>query len=206
MKCLLCRKEGHRAVDCPTRYHTGSGGNNKQLYEEEATEEISEAVAGCVTHWESEGLWHVAISPHLTLGLSLFAQEDLRGYAIIDCGATKSMSGANLFEYVREQIFMAHGQDLTEVNYDDRTRFTYANNTKGTSVGMGGIPHPLGLESKGGKLWFALVATDSPMLLGLDYLKAAQANVAHDGYLEFADGHRERLEPLKSGHWGLPLL
>ena len=73
-------------------------------------------------------------------------------------------------------------------------------------MGVGGIPHPLGLQSNGGKLWFALVATESPMLLGLDYLKEAKASVTHDGYLEYADGHREKLEPLRSGHWGLPLL
>ena len=124
----------------------------------------------------------------------------------MDSGATKSMSGAGLFEYVRDQIQEVHGKDLTEINYDERTRFTYANNTKGTSIGVGGVPHPLGLQEKGGKIWFALVATDSPMLLGLDYLKAAQANVTHDGFLEFADGHKETLVGLRSGHWGLALL
>ena len=205
MKCLLCRKEGHRAVDCPTRYHTGNGGNNMQFYEEDDPE-VGEAVAGCVTQWESDGQWKDAISPHLSLGLAMFSQEDLRGYAVVDCGATKSMSGAPLFEYIRDQIYTAHGEDLAEMDYEDKTRFTYANNSKGTSVGTGGIPHPLGLKSRGGKLWFALVATDSPMLLGLDYLKAARADVAHDGFLVYADGHREKLAPLRSGHWGLPIL
>ena len=172
-------------------------------YEEEVTQE---AVASMVTRWESEGQWTNAISPHLTLGLAMFAEEDLQGYAIIDCGATKSMSGAPLFDFAREAILAHHGEDLTEIDYNDKTRFTYANNSQGISVGMGGIPHRLGLKAKGGKLWFALVATDSPMLLGLDYIREAQANVTHDGYLEFADGHKEKLRPLRSGHWGLPLL
>ena len=52
-------------------------------------------------------------------------------------------------------------------------------------------------ESKGGKLWFALVSSDSPMLLGLDYLKAARANVTHDRHVEIDDG---RLEPCDSTH------
>ena len=170
--------------------------------------EADDAVAGCVTHWEGpeEGQWLTAVSPHLSLGLTMFSAGDLQGYAIVDCGATKSMSGAGLFEYVRDKIIEAHGQDLTEMNYNDKTRFTYANNTKGMSVGAGGVPHPLGLASQGGKLWFSLVASDSPMLLGLDYLKAAKADVTHDGYLEFADGHKEKLTPMRSGHWGLPLL
>ena len=119
----------------------------------------------------------VSSAPQLLLGLSVFAQTDLQGYAIVDSGATKSMSGVVLFEYAREKFYTTLGQDVTEIDYSDRTRFTYANNTKGLSVGTGGIPHPLGLKDKGGKLWFALVATDSPMLWGLDYLQAAQANV-----------------------------
>ena len=176
-----------------------------QIGYEEGTSE-TDAAALVVTHWESEGQWMTAVSPHIPLALSMFAQEELQGYAIVDSGATKSMSGAGLFEYVQDQIYAAHGQDLTEIDYQDRTRFTYANNTKGMSVGTGGIPHPLGLQDKGGMIWFALVATDSPMLLGLDYLKAAQANVTHDGFLEYADGHKERLVGLRSGHWGLALL
>ena len=74
------------------------------------------------------------------------------------------------------------------------------------SVGAGGVPHPLGLSSRGGKLWFSVVDSDSPMLLGLDYLKEARADVTHDGFLEFADGHREKLTPMRSGHWGLAIL
>ena len=116
------------------------------------------------------------------------------------------MSGVALFDYVRDQIYAEYGHDMTELDDQEKTRFTYANNTTGMSVGKGGIPHPIGLPSQGGKLWFSLVPSESPMLLGLDYLKEAEANVTHDGYLEYADGRRERLEPLRSGHWGLPLL
>eukprot|EP00974_Lingulodinium_polyedra_P054926 5282837-Lingulodinium_polyedra.AAC.1 len=69
----------------------------------------------------------------------------------------------------------ARGEDLTKVDYNSRSRFTYANNAQGVSVGQGGVPRPLGLTSRGGKLWFALVASDSPTLLGLDYLREAKA-------------------------------
>ena len=208
LKCLLCRQPGHKAVDCPSRYQTGGGGNGNMNigYEEAADEAVAEAAVSCVSHWESEDKWVLAISPNIALGLCFFSEADLRGFAIVDSGATKSMSGLALFEFVRDQIYAAYGQDMTEMDHKERTRFTYANNTTGMSVGKGGIPHPMGLSSLGGKLWFALVPSESPMLLGLDYLKEAEANVTHDGYLEFSDGHRERLEPLRSGHWGLPLL
>ena len=83
-----------------------------------------------------------AMSPHLTLALSCFAEADLRGYAIIDSGATKSMSGASLFTYLQEQIFESQGSDLVEIDYNDKTRFTYANNTKGASIGKRWDPPP----------------------------------------------------------------
>ena len=57
----------------------------------------------------------------------------------MDSGATKSMSGLALFEFVRDQIYAAYGQDRTEMDHKERTRFTYANNTTGMSVGKGGI-------------------------------------------------------------------
>ena len=174
---------------------------------EEHCQVTEEAVAAMVTHWVGEnGQLMCAMSPQLSAGLAMFAEEDLQGFAIVDSGATRSMSGTSLFDFAREAIFECHGDDLTEIDYDDKARFSYANNTKGTSVGAGGIPHPLGLEAKDGKLWFSLVATDSPMLLGLDYLREAKADVTHDGYLQFADGHREKLQPLRSGHWGLQIL
>ena len=111
---------------------------------EEVTEEgVAEAVAACVSHWESENEWVLATSPHLALGLSFFSEADLRGYAIVDCGATKSMSGVALFDFVRDEIYAAYGQDMTELDCKERARLTDANNTTGKSVGKGGIPHPM---------------------------------------------------------------
>ena len=69
-----------------------------------------------------------------------------------------------------------------------------------------GAPHPLGLEEQQGLIWFTVVPTASPTLLGLDYLEAAGADFEHKGYLTFPDGHREPLTRLRSGHWGLPIL
>eukprot|EP00974_Lingulodinium_polyedra_P016552 1604487-Lingulodinium_polyedra.AAC.1 len=63
LRCLLCRQPGHKAVDCPTRYQTGSGVNNMQIGygEDDPIEEaVAEALVECVTHWESEGQWQEA--------------------------------------------------------------------------------------------------------------------------------------------------
>ena len=87
-----------------------------------------------------------------------------------------------------------------------KVNFTYANNTRGSSLGMAGLPHPLALQSQKSCLWFSLVPTESPMILGLDYLKAAKATVTYDGKLVYQDGHVEQLKEMPSGHWGLALI
>ena len=179
-------------MDGPPHHQTNGDGNMGL----DGLEEVN-----CVWHWESEDTWGALPASWL----SYRPKEDPCGYAIVDCGATKSICGVALFMLVRAQIIDAYGED-TEVDYSEQLKITYANNTKGTSMGRGGIPHPVGLTSLGGKLWFALVASASPMLLGLDYLKAAEANVTYDGYLEYSNGHREKLVPLRSGQWGLPIL
>ncbi|CAK0814541.1 unnamed protein product, partial [Prorocentrum cordatum] len=199
VKCLACRQLGRTAVDCPSKYQTGGRGNGNMNigYEEADDETVDGATVSCVSYWESADEWVLAISLNIALGLSFFAEADLRGYAIVGSGATKSTSGLVLFEFAREQIYGAHGQGLTDMNAKERARFTYANNTTGMSVGGGGIPHSLGLRDQGGELWFSLVPSESPMLLGPGTGKGAK--VTHDGCLEYLGGHRERLEPLRSG-------
>ena len=66
--------------------------------------------------------------------------------------------------------------------------------------------HPLGLEAQQGLIWFTVVPTASPTLLGLDYIEASGADFSPKGFLKFPDGHEEPLTRLRSGHWGLPRL
>ena len=111
-----------------------------------------------------------------------------------------------MIAYLQEQAIEALGPDEIEYDASVNITFTYANSTKGKSLGAAGVPHPLALKAQGDCLRFALAPTSSPALLGLDYLKAAEADVAHDGFQAYSDGHREKLTALPSGHWGLPLL
>ena len=138
---------------------------------------------------------------------SLFAEQELRGYAIVDTGATRSMSGINLLLHVQEELLDSTGADQVVVDPNQRTRFTYANGESGASFGRVGIPHRLALPQEGECIWFTAVGTPSPMLLGLDWLDQAYANVdAHTGVMTFADGTPpEQLVSLSTGHWALPL-
>ncbi|CAK0838383.1 unnamed protein product, partial [Prorocentrum cordatum] len=128
------------------------------------------------------------------------------GYAIVDAGSAGCMGGANPIAHLQQQVLATIESD--EIKYDENVEiiFTYANKTKGKSLGAAGVPHPLAMKARGDCLWFALVPTASPTLLGLDCLKAAEADVTHDGFLVRSDGHREKLMALPIGRWGLPLL
>ena len=64
----------------------------------------------------------------------------------------------------------------------------------------------MALVDHGCKIWFTVVPTASPTLLGLDYINHAQASLDPEGYLRYKDGHLELLKKLRSGHWGLCLI
>ena len=202
LRCLICRGP-HKTVDCPHKHKSDQQMSSSGVVIEELDESTS--LAGCVAHWDGPEGQAEPVSSALVLH-ALFTMADLVGYAIVDSGATRSMSGINLIAYLQEQICKALGSDEIEFDETVKITFTYANSTKGKSLGAAGVPHPLALSAQRGCLWFALVPTSSPTLLGLDYLKAAEADVTHDGYLVYSDGHREALTALPSGHWGLPLL
>ena len=138
----------------------------------------------------------------------LFAEAELKGYAIVDTGATKSMSGLNLLLHVQEEFIGAFGEDHLSIDPTRRTRFTYANGESGNSFGRVGIPHRLALDEQDQMIWFTAVGTPSPMLLGLDWLEQAQAAVdTATGLMTFADGTApEQLVRLSTGHWALSLL
>ena len=79
----------------------------------------------------------------------------------------------------------------------DTHNFRFPPTTRGESLGLAGVPHPLGLRRQHGCLWFALVDTPSPALLGLDFSREAEPSVTRDGLLVCADGHREGLTGMK---------
>ena len=164
-------------MDCPTRCETGNGGNNTQIdFEQGLSEDGTEAVA--------DGQWLRAILPHMPWELAMFAQEDLQGYAIMDSGATKSMSGAGMFENVRDSMCAAHDNNLSEIDDNDHTKFTYANDTGGMNVGTRGTPR----EGSSGLRWYYRTVQ-----CRLDRTTSKpHANVTHDGHLEVADGDEMR--------------
>ena len=116
------------------------------------------------------------------------------------------MVGLVQVTWLQERVYDALGVDCVEIDDTKRTRFTYANGQKGESLGRAGLPHPLGLVEDGGHIWFTMVETPSPTLLGLDYLDSAGCYLTPDGKLVYGDGHEEALVRLRSGHWGLPLI
>ena len=213
MKCLICHGP-HRAADCPTRAAGGASGNNMNIG---AVQE--EAVACFISHWVEEDQLQPALGAPTTeregaammvvdlpTELAYFCMEDLYGYTIIDTGATKSMAGLSQIQWIQDQVFSAMQEDPLELDNSVITTFTYVNGPRGKSLGKAGIPHPLALKSHGDCLWFTMVETPSPTLIGLDYLDAAGASPKANGMLEYADGHQEPMTRLRSGHWGIPLM
>eukprot|EP00959_Pyramimonas_sp_CCMP1952_P467395 9491535-Pyramimonas_sp.AAC.1 len=129
------------------------------------------------------------------------------GYAIIDTGASKSMIGLDLAVAIQDTIVEETGIDQVTMDYSKTTKFTYAGGEKGQSIGKFGFEHPVALVEDDNKLWFDLVETKSPMLLGLDYLEKSGADLVKDRLaLVYPDGHEEPVVRLSSSHYALPVL
>ena len=161
-----------------------------------------------VQSWEEDGASvSVGTAMASTAGehMTCFSMEDNYGYAIVDTGATKSMAGLRQMEWLQDEIIKELDEDKLEIDETRRTRFTYANGEKGESFGRVGVPHPAALVSHQGFIWFTMVETPSPTLLGLDHLEAADC-WPRGSQLVYGDGHVEDLVRLRSGHWALPLL
>ena len=125
------------------------------------TDRIKEAVTGAFSNSE------------MAEAYSGFIAASMKGYAIVDTGATKSMSGIELLLHCQETLQKQVGEDVVLVDPEATTRFTYANGASDQSFGRVGIPHRCGLESHQHCIWFTAVPTKSPTLLGLDWLDAA---------------------------------
>ena len=140
-------------------------------------------------------------------GQAGWVHEEMVGYAIIDTGASKNMIGMDLAMAIQDMIVEETGVDQITMDYSKKTKFTYAGGEKGQSIGRFGFEHPVALVQDDNKLWFDLVETKSPMLLGLDYLDKAGADLIKDrSALVFADGHEEPVVRLSSSHYALQIL
>ena len=140
---------------------------------------------------------------------NFFVAEDIYGYAIVDTGATKSMTSFKQMEWLQEYLCGMCGEDVMG-RAPANVRFHFAGGGESTQrAGMIGVSHELGLEGDEGYIWFAAMPnTSSPTLLGLDWMEAASFNVnSIEGILE---NRAERIEiplhRLPTGHWGLPLV
>ncbi|CAK0857206.1 unnamed protein product, partial [Prorocentrum cordatum] len=110
-------------------------------------------------------------------GQAGWVQEEMVGYAIIGTGATKSMIGLELATSIPDVIIQETSEDHVEMDYSKTAKFTYAGGGKGGSIGRFGLEHLVALVEDKSKLWFDLVESKSPMLLGLDCLEKSGADL-----------------------------
>ena len=75
-----------------------------------------------------------------------FIAASMKGYTIVDTGATKSMSGIELLLHSQETLQRLIGEDVVLVDPEATTRLTYANGASDQSFGRVGIPHRCGLH------------------------------------------------------------
>ena len=123
-----------------------------------------------------------------------FRIEALHGFAIVDSGATRSMSGVQEVTFAQEKARTAHGFDSVEMHETTRMMFTFAPNMKEVSLALAG-----------GTTAFSAVYVGARTLSGpAGALKISKPSECVSRV--FADGHHDLLTRLKSGRWGFPPL
>ena len=95
MRCLICNGP-HRAIECPTRNQVGAHGNGAV---------VEEHVNGFAMGVDIE------VSSAFAVG-NFFVAEDIYGYAIVDTGATKSMSSFKQMEWLQDLLCGIWGEDV----------------------------------------------------------------------------------------------
>ena len=136
-----------------------------------------------------------------------FIAASMKGYAIVDIGATKSMSGIELLLHCQETLQRQTGEDVVLADPEATTRFTYANGASDQSFGCVGIPHRCDLATHQHCIWFTAVPYKFPTLLGLDWLDVAGASLnTLTGVRHFQGGYQEPCKKWLTGHWVLGLL
>ncbi|CAK0814132.1 unnamed protein product [Prorocentrum cordatum] len=155
MRCLACRKFGHQAKDCPER--------NKTRGRPQPNETTSFAL--------------------LELGeLVLLLDDDGGIWAILDCGATRSLIGVTMAENLAYDMKERH-----DINFDlaELTRyFTFGDGRRKSSMGAvtGDIFLGDGLEN----IEISIMDNEVSLLIGMDILGPACASALIDcgnGYI-----------------------
>ncbi|CAK0895853.1 unnamed protein product, partial [Prorocentrum cordatum] len=155
MRCLACRKFGHRAKDCPER-HTARGRPQPNETTSFALLELG--------------------------GLVLLLDDEGGVWAILDCGATRSLIGVTMAENLACDM-----KDHYDINFDlaELTRyFTFGDGNRKSSMGAmtGDIFLGDGLE----KVEISIMDNEVPLLIGMDLLGPDYASALIDcgnGYL-----------------------
>ena len=109
------------------------------------TDRMKESVTGAFSNSE------------MTEAYSGFIAASMKGYAIVDTGATKSKSGIELLLHCQETLQKQIGEDVVLVDPEAATRLTYSNGANDQSFGRVGIPHRCGLAKHQHCIWFTAV-------------------------------------------------
>ena len=137
-----------------------------------------------------------------------FTAEHLHGYAIVDTGATQSMTSVVQIDWLQGALAedLGYGRTL-EADHSFKVNFTFADGKSEGSVGCVGISHRCALPGDNGKIWFNMLENPkAPTLLGIQWLDKAGATVdCSKGKLFFKSGTSHALQRLPSGHWALSL-
>ena len=95
LRCLICRGQ-LKAVYCPSRTRdevaTAMDGGH---------EDPERQVVGCVARQDREECEEPRASPQVSAACSV--KEELKGYATVDSGATRSMNGIQLMAHVQKR-------------------------------------------------------------------------------------------------------
>ena len=168
--CLRCGK-GHATRDCPQKL---SGESRKVLQAEAHSEFVCFA-----EHMESSlyGDTEGEMSWHQEEGRMTTHKAMLKGYGVLDGGATRTMGSMVALEQAREASFEHQSQDnVAEVNLEDRPTFGFADSESATCQST--VLLRLPIADRNLKLRVhALDKGSVPVLLSIDTLKRLQAIV-----------------------------
>lgn len=194
MRCLICNGP-HRAVECPQRGQSSASGSGMAAA---ADQQLQGQLQGFV----------MSMALGAATGL-LFVAEDIFGYAIVDSGATRSMTSNKQMQWLQDFLFSLMNEDVLR-SRESAARFYFAGGGgPSTTQRAVGVPLYLGLEGDDGCIWFSMMDSPmSPTLLGLDWIESSGFMVdTIDGYLRHKyTGETVELDRLPTGHWGLSFL
>ena len=199
---LRCGK-GHATRDCPQK----PPGESKKVLQAEAHSEFI-----CFgEHMESSlyGDTEGEMSWHQEEGRMTTHEAMLKGYSVLDGGATRTMGSMVALEQAREASFEHQSQDnVAEVNLEDRPTFGFADSESATCQST--VLLQLPIADRNLKLRVhALDKGSVPVLLSIDTLKRLQAIVDYSRdeviFGAIDPCKRVKLQTTVTGHQVLPL-